>query len=261
MELKILILGGTSDARELALRLASDARFVAMLSFAGRTAKVSDPGVPYRVGGFGAVEGLVSHLEREKYHVLVDATHPFAAQMSRHAAQAATLAGLPSLRLERPPWPVAPGDRWTVVSSMGEAAVALGAVPRRVFLGIGRLEVGAFVAAPLHEYLIRAVDPFEPPLPRARVLAARGPFRLEDERALLEREHIEVVVSKNAGTPSTYGKIAAARELGLPVVMVARPSLPPMDTAASVEDALAWLAAYHGQRRPRRHRQDIDRGV
>jgi precorrin-6A/cobalt-precorrin-6A reductase len=265
MELKILILGGTSDARELALRLATDARFSAMLSFAGRTASVADPGVPYRVGGFGGVEGLVSHLQRQSYHVLVDATHPFAAQMSRHAALAAERANLPLLRLEGPPWPMAPGDRWSVVTSMGDAAAALGTVPRRVFLAIGRLEVGAFAVAPLHDYLIRAIDPFVPPLARARVIAARGPFRVADERALFERERIEVVVSKNAGTPSTYGKIAAARELGLSVVMVGRPSLPPVPTAASVESAHAWLAEHQEQGRHHRDRHcrpgNTDRGV
>lgn len=248
MALKVLILAGTSDARELGLRLAADARFAPTLSFAGRTQSVADPGVPYRVGGFGGIDGLVSHLEQEGYHVLVDATHPFAAQMSRHAARAAELVRVPLLRLEGPPWPAAPGDRWVMVAQMADAATALGPVPRRVFLGIGRLEVGAFAAAPWHDYLIRAVDPFEAPLPRARVIAARGPFHLADERALLERERIEVVVSKNSGTPSTYAKIAAARELGLPVVMVARPA-PSADgapRAPSTAAALAWLYALQG---------------
>jgi precorrin-6A/cobalt-precorrin-6A reductase len=241
MALRVLILGGTSDARELAQRLASDDRYRVKVSFAGRTVAVADPGVPYRVGGFGGVEGLVSHLAREGYHVLVDATHPFAAQMSRNAATAAERTRVPLLRLERPPWPAVPGDRWAVVPHMVAAPAQLGATPRRVFLGIGRLEVGAFAAAPEHDYLVRAIDPFLPPLPRSRVIAARGPFLLADERALFEHEQIEVVVSKNAGTPSTYAKIEAARELGLPVVMVARPSLPAVDTAPSVEATLAWL--------------------
>jgi precorrin-6A/cobalt-precorrin-6A reductase len=247
MALRVLILGGTSDARELGVCLAADERFSATLSFAGRTQRVADPGVPYRVGGFGGVGGLVSHLEQERYHVLVDATHPFAAQMSRHAAEAAALAQLPLLRLERPAWPVVPGDRWLVVPCMADAPAALGAAARRVFLGIGRLELGAFTAAPGHDYLIRAVDPFVPPLPRARIIAARGPFLLADERELFERERIEVVVSKNAGTPSTYAKIQAARELGLPVIMVARPRLPDVEAVPGVESALAWLSARHGE--------------
>jgi precorrin-6A/cobalt-precorrin-6A reductase len=245
MALGVLILGGTSEGRALAVRLAADARFRALLSFAGRTQHIADPGVPYRVGGFGGVEGLVAHLEREGHRALVDATHPFAAQMSCHAARAAERAGVPLVRLEGPAWRELPGDRWQAVSSMAEAPAALGEAPRRVFLSIGRQEVGHFARAPQHDYLIRAVDPFEPALERARVICARGPFELEHERALFERERIEVLVSKNAGTPSTYAKIEAARQLGVPVVMVARPSLPPIDTVPDVAGALAWLAALH----------------
>jgi len=239
--LQVLILGGTSEARRLAARLADDARFGAMLSFAGRTESVADPGVPYRVGGFGGTDGLCEHLRREGYRALVDATHPFAAQMSRNAARAAGLCAVPLVRLEGPPWSPLEGDRWLEVATMAEAAAALGPAPRRVLSTVGRLEVGAFAAAPWHEYLIRAVDPFEPPLPRARVIAARGPFELAAERALLERERIEVLVSKNSGTPSTYAKIAAARELGIPVVMVSRPHLPAVTTVPEVSLALAWL--------------------
>lgn len=241
MVFSVLILGGTSDARRLAVRLAGDARFDAMLSFAGRTEQVVDPGVPYRVGGFGGVRGLCEHLRRERYRALVDATHPFAAQMSRNAAQAAELCGVPLVRLEGPPWSPADGDRWLEVATMAEAASALGAAPRRVLCTVGRLEMAAFAAAPWHEYVIRAVDPFEPPLPRARVIAARGPFDMDAERGLLERERIDVLVSKNSGTPSTYAKIVAARELGIPVVMVSRPSLPAVPSVPDVSLALAWL--------------------
>ena len=247
--MRVLILGGTSEARRLAEQLARDERFDAMLSFAGRTASVADPGVPYRVGGFGGVDGLCEHLRREGYHALVDATHPFAAQMSRHAAHAAERLALPLARLEEPPWQPVPGDRWLEVASMTEAAAALGPTPRRVLSSVGRLELAAFAAAPWHDYLVRAVDPFEPPLPRARVIAARGPFRLEDERALLERERIEVLVSKNSGTRSTYAKIVAARQLGIPVIMVRRPSVPVVASMSSVPEALAWLEAVHGASR------------
>jgi precorrin-6A/cobalt-precorrin-6A reductase len=238
---KVLILGGTSEARRLARQLAGDARFEAMLSFAGRTESIADPGVPYRVGGFGGVDGLLEHLRREGYRALVDATHPFAAQMSRHALVAAERAELPLARLEGPPWSAVEGDRWLEVATMAEAARALGPAPLRVLSTVGRLEVAAFAAAPWHEYLIRAVDPFEPALPRARVITARGPFELAEERALLERERIDVLVSKNSGTPSTYAKIGAARELGIPVVMVCRPRLPPATTVPGVAEAIAWL--------------------
>lgn len=241
----MLILGGTSEGRELGLRLAADRRFRPLLSFAGRTQHIADPGVAHRVGGFGGAEGLRAHLEREGHRALIDATHPFAAQMSRHAARAAELSGVRLLRLEGAPWRELPGDRWRVVPSMAAAAAALGARPRRVFLSIGRLEVGHFAGAPWHDYLIRAIDPFVPPLERARVLCARGPFALCDERALLEREGIEVLVSKNAGTPSTYAKIEAARQLGVPVVMVERPSLPRVPTVPDAAAAHAWLSALH----------------
>lgn len=244
--MKILILGGTSEARHLALRLLADARFDALLSFAGRTEKLADPGVPFRVGGFGGAAGLAAYLEREGFDVLLDATHPFAAQISRNAAQAAQQSGLPLARLEPPAWSAGPGDRWLDAPDMAAAAQALnggslGAAPRRVFLSIGRLEVEAFAAAPAHDYLIRAVDRFEPALPRARVIAARGPFALRDELELLQRERIELLVSKNAGTSSTRAKIDAARELGLPVLMVARPHLPAVTPLADVAAACAWL--------------------
>ena len=241
MVFSVLILGGTSEARRLAVRLVDDARFAVMLSFAGRTENVVDPGVPYRVGGFGGAHGLCEHLRGGDYRALVDATHPFAAQMSRNAAQAAERCALPLVRLEGPPWSPVEGDRWLEVATMAEATAALGSTPRRVLSTVGRLEVGAFAAAPWNEYVLRAVDPFDAPLPRARVIAARGPFELAAERELLERERIDVLVSKNSGTPSTYAKIAAARELGIPVVMVSRPHLPAVATVPDVGRALGWL--------------------
>jgi precorrin-6A/cobalt-precorrin-6A reductase len=245
MALKVLILGGTSEARKLAERLGGDPRFAALLSFAGRTQSLVDPGVPYRVGGFGGVEGLVAHLQGCGYGALVDATHPFAAQMSRNAAAAAELTAVALVRLEGPAWQPVPGDQWLDAPDMRRVAALLGSAPRRVFSSIGRLELGALLAAPQHDYLIRAVDPFVPALPQARLIVARGPFDLPSECALLERERIEVLVSKNSGTPSTYAKIEAARQLGLPVIMVARPSLPAVQTLPNVESTLAWLSLLH----------------
>lgn len=238
-----MILGGTSEGRQLAEGLADDDRFTIVLSFAGRTRSLQPPRAPYRVGGFGGVPGLIEYLRAERCAALVDATHPFAAQMSRHAAQAAQATGTPLLRLECPPWQRQEGDRWLEVADMAAAASALGERPLRVFSSVGRLEVAAFRAAPQHDYLLRAVDEFEPGLPHARVLAARGPFELEAERALLLRERIDLIVSKNAGTPATYAKLEAARQLQLPVVMVARPVLPVVPTVATADSARSWLLA------------------
>jgi precorrin-6A/cobalt-precorrin-6A reductase len=252
MAFKVMILGGSSEGRELAERLATDARFAPLLSFAGRTESIAAPRAPYRVGGFGGVLGLAAFLRAQGYAALIDATHAFARQMSCNAVAAAEFVQIPLLRLELPPWRAEPGDRWTLVGDMAAAAAALGTEPRRVFLSVGRLEIAAFAAAPEHEYLIRAVDPFEPGLPKARVLAARGPFDSAEERALLERERIEIVVSKNAGTPATLGKLTAARQLGLPVVMVQRPPLPAARSVQSFAQALDWLVALHGASLQRR---------
>ena len=210
-----------------------------------RTASLVRPSTAHRVGGFGGVAGLVSFLREHGSQALIDATHAFAAQMSHHAVEAARMLALPLLRVECPAWQEQPGELWTHVPDMRAAALALGEQPKRVFLSVGRLEVGAFAAAPQHDYLVRAVDPFEPGLPRARVITARGPFAREDELRLLADEGVEVLVSKNAGTSATYAKLEAARMLGLPVVMVARPELPKAHTVSTVREALAWLDELH----------------
>ncbi|RUY51322.1 precorrin-6A/cobalt-precorrin-6A reductase, partial [Mesorhizobium sp. M7A.F.Ca.CA.001.05.1.1] len=172
---------------------------------------------------------------------------PYAAQISANAAQAARMAGVPILALRRPGWEPVEGDRWTLVGTVGDAAQALGPAPRRVFLALGRQEVAAFEAAPQHHYLIRSVDPVEPKLavPDAEYLLARGPFRDAEERALLERHRIDVVVSKNSGGEATFGKIASARALGIEVVMIRRPDLPDVPSAETVE-ALAAIVDRFG---------------
>jgi precorrin-6A/cobalt-precorrin-6A reductase len=163
--------------------------------------------------------------------------------MSRHAAEAAVQAGIPCLAVIRPPWLAQPGDRWTHVASMTEAATALGATPRRVFLTIGQQELAPFRRAPWHDYLIRSVEPPDPEsVPDgARCIAARGPFTLRDEVALLARHRIETLVTKNAGGGATAAKLAAARALGLEVVMVARPPAAGGPSVADAQGALAWL--------------------
>jgi precorrin-6A/cobalt-precorrin-6A reductase len=240
MKHHILILGGTSEARALAGRLGAHEDYVVTLSLAGRTANPVAQPVPVRIGGFGGSEGLARYLEAERVSLLIDATHPFAAQISRNAAQAATQAGVPLIALRRPAWKQAAGDNWTLVDSVAEAVDALGKKPRRVMVALGRQEVRVFSTAPFHHYLIRSVDPIEPPLgvPDARYILARGPFEQADEKKLLEANRIDAVVSKNSGGAAAYGKIAAARALGLEVVMIARPGLPDVPSAGAVDEAV-----------------------
>jgi precorrin-6A/cobalt-precorrin-6A reductase len=240
---RILILGGTTEARRLAERLAGRSDLAVTLSLAGRTANPAAQPVPVRIGGFGGAEGLAAHLAAERIDALIDATHPYAAAISANAARAAGLAGVPLLALRRTAWVAVAGDRWIEVDDTPAAVRALGAAPRRVFLALGRNEVAAFVAAPQHFYLVRSVDPVEPPLsvPQARYVTGRGPFTQADDHALLGDHGIEIVVAKNSGGDATYGKIAAARALGAAVIMLRRPALPDVAAVATVEEALAWI--------------------
>ncbi|MGH6835987.1 MAG: cobalt-precorrin-6A reductase [Methylocella sp.] len=223
--MRVLVLGGTFEASKLADLLAGQSGISSILSFAGRTKAIHAPKIPYRIGGFGGVDGLNAYLEAENIDVLVDATHPFAEQISRHAAMAAARAKIPLVVLSRPAWVAQPGDHWIEVADMAAAAAALGREPRRVFLTIGRLQIGAFLAAPQHFYLIRTIEPIAPSpgLPRHRVIHGRGPFAVDAEEKLLREETIDMVVSKNSGGEAAFAKLVAARHLGLPVVMVARP--------------------------------------
>lgn len=225
---RILILGGTGEARQLAARLAGRADLAVVLSLAGRTAAPLAQPVPTRIGGFGGAQGLAEHLRREAVDLLVDATHPHAVRISANAVAGARSAAVPLVRLRRASWQPRDGDRWTVVETVGQALAALGTAPRRAFLTLGRNEVVAFAQAPQHSYLVRSVDPIEPPLavPDASYLLARGPFAEEAERQLLRAHRIEVIVAKNSGGDATYAKIAAARALGIEVVLVKAPPEP-----------------------------------
>jgi precorrin-6A/cobalt-precorrin-6A reductase len=239
----ILILGGTSEARELAQFLASRTDLSVTMSLAGRTAAPLEQPVPVRRGGFGGIAGLVRYLNEYQVSALIDTTHPYAATISAHAIAASRETGTPMIAVRRPPWSAIPGDRWTEVASAEEARVKLGIEPRNVFLALGRQEIASFAEAPQHHYLIRSVDPVDPPLgvPHARYLLDRGPFDERKERALLLAHSIDVVVAKNGGGAATYGKIAAARALGLEVLLLRRP--PPLDhpSVASLSEAMVWL--------------------
>ena len=252
--MRVLLLGGTTEASALAEMLARDPRFSATLSLAGVTRAPRLPAIACRIGGFGGVEGLIDWLRAERIEALVDATHPYAVQMSRHAGIAAARVGISRLRIDRPAWAAGPGDRWISVRDAEAAAAALGASPRRVLLTVGSKALRPFHHAPAHHYLVRCIDPPDPALlpPDAELLLARGPFTLDGEIALLAGRRIELLVSKNSGGTATAPKLQAARRLGLPVLMIERPA-PAGDASATATaaDAMRWLSALRHERAPR----------
>lgn len=235
----ILILGGTGEARALAGALFARGLDVTT-ALAGRTQSPRLPEGRVRIGGFGGAEGLAAFLAAEKFEWLVDATHPFAAQISANAVAAAEIAGIPLLRLTRPGWTQPPGAAWLPVADMAAAATALphGA---RVLLTIGRQEVSAFFSRSDCTFIARVIDAPDTVPEGWKIITARGPFTRDEELALLRDEGITHLVSKNAGGDQTRAKIDAAHALGLPVVMVERPALPEAETVATIEAALAWL--------------------
>jgi precorrin-6A/cobalt-precorrin-6A reductase len=254
MPTHILILGGTTEARDLAGRLAVRREVAVTLSLAGRTSSPAAQPVPTRRGGFGGVEGLIEYLRAARIDRLIDATHPYAARISANAVSAARQTRTPLLAIRRPPWTLVAGDCWTEVDDVEHAVEALGEGSlRRVFLALGRQDLEPFARAPQHHYLIRSVDPVEPPLsvPDARYILARGPFEEASDRDLLRSNAIDVVVAKNSGGAATYSKIAAARSLGVQVVVIRRPKESECLSVETVEEALAWLD----------HQLALDRGV
>lgn len=250
--LRILILGGAAEASELARVLDGDDRFAAVLSLAGRTRAPSLPPIPYRIGGFGGIDGLVRWLSDPGADVLVCAIHPFAEQMRRHAVAAARRTGIPLLMIERPAWQPVAGDRWIGTADMATAALALGRRPQRVLLTVGQKDLAPFAAAPWHAYVIRSIESPSPDdlPPNAELISARGPFTEAAERELLIARRIDVVVSKNSGGAATAAKLAAARHLGMTVIMVERPPAPDLSgldvgIAHGAGGALAWLDSRH----------------
>ncbi|MFD5942012.1 cobalt-precorrin-6A reductase [Streptomyces griseus] len=243
----VLVLGGTTEARRLAENLAAPApgvplRFRVTTSLAGRVAAPRLPPGEVRVGGFGGPEGLAAWMREHGVDVLVDATHPFAATMSRNAAEAAALAHVPLLALRRPGWVAQDGDRWHSAGSLEEAAGLLPALGERVFLTTGRMGLAAFAGAGTDAlwFLVRSVDAPRPPCPaRMEVLLDRGPFDLDGERELLRRHRIDVLVTKDSGGDATAPKLTAAREAGIPVVVVRRPPVPQGVPVARTPDEAA----------------------
>jgi precorrin-6A/cobalt-precorrin-6A reductase len=240
---RVLILGGTTEARQLAGHLAGRGDLEVTLSLAGRTSVPASQPVPVRRGGFGGAAGLANYLAAERVDVLIDATHPYATVISANAIEAARKTNVRFVALRRPPWVAVAGDRWTEVNDVTEAVKALGEAPRCVFVTLGRNELAPFATAPAHHYLIRSVDAVDPPLPLPHVsyVTGRGPFGEADDRALMTAHRIDVVIAKNSGGTATYGKIAAARTLGIDVILLRRPPVPNAPAVESVDAAIAWL--------------------
>ena len=243
----LLILGGTAEAAALAG--AACERFgealVVTTSLAGRTRRPGPIAGRVRSGGFGGPPGLAAYLGQHGIDRLIDATHPFAAGISRAARLACEMAGVPRLTLLRPLWRRHPDDRWLEVDSMAEAAAVVSRIARRAWLTVGAGEIGAFTAIAHVHFLVRLVEPPLAPLPLrcCEVIVGRGPFTLAEERHRLERQAIDVLVCKASGGAATEAKLVAARELGLPVVMLRRPPPEPGTAVETIAAALDWLAA------------------
>ncbi|WP_405865799.1 cobalt-precorrin-6A reductase [Streptomyces sp. NBC_01515] len=236
----ILILGGTTEARELAAELTALPELKVTTSLAGRVSRQGALAGDVRIGGFGGTEGLAAWLREHHVDAVVDATHPFAATITANAARAGAATGLPVVVLRRPGWQPGPGDHWHPVASLSEAAEALPALGRRVLLTTGRLGLAAFAHLAQLHFVVRSVEPPEPPMPPdVDVLLARGPFTVADESALLHEHRIDVIVTKDSGGAATAAKLTAAREAGVPVVVVRRPPLP--DGVSAVPDVAGAL--------------------
>ncbi|HWC82891.1 MAG TPA: cobalt-precorrin-6A reductase [Pseudonocardiaceae bacterium] len=242
---RLLVLGGTGEARELAGQLAGQPGLHVVSALAGRTEAPRLPEGEVRIGGFGGAEGLAGFLRADRIDVVLDATHPFAARITASALAAARELDLPIAVLRRPGWPAGPGDHWHRVGSLSAAAEALPSLGERVFLSVGRQGIGAFAGLAGHWFLARCVHPPHPPVPeRLDLLLDRGPYTVDGELELLRRNEVQVLVSRDSGGGQTSAKLVAARELGLPVVLIDRPD-PPEDVPIlpTIDAVLDWLTS------------------
>ena len=239
----VLILGGTAEANRLAEQLADAGHYRVITSLAGRTNTPVLPRGEHRQGGFGGVDGFVRYLATEDVDMIVDATHPFATQMSNHAAEGATRSGIPCVHLARPEWPASAGDNWILVQDEAQAAAELPA-GARAFLALGRQYLEPFAARNDVDFVIRMVDPpTDLPMANATVVLGKPSEAFEEEQALFDRHGISHVVARNSGGRAGYGKIEAARNLSLPVVVIVRPPSRAGDTVATTEEAVSWVFA------------------
>lgn len=240
--MRVLLLGGTTQASQLARALAEKG-IAGVFSYAGRTAAPVGQPLPTRVGGFGGVSGLVAYLAEERITHVIDATHPFAAQISINAVMACAQARTPLIAFEWPSWERAAGDNWSSVPDTQGAVAALPNDPARVFLAIGKQTLSPFAAKPQHFYLLRMIDAPQAPLPllTTEVIVGRGPFTMESDLAVLEHHRITHIVAKNSGGSGARAKLEAARALQLPVILIDRPAVPARETANSVDGVMTWL--------------------
>lgn len=240
--MRVLILGGTTEASALAQLIAGDGRFEGILSLAGRTSTPRPQPITMRIGGFGGADGLADFLGEQKIEAVIDATHPYAPRISANAVVACARTGVALASLVRPAWKPERGDAWQTAPTAVAAALAIGKTPRRVFLSLGRQELHFFAAIAQHHYIARLIEPPRGARPHNLVLLhQRGPFDFDAELRLLKDRKIDVIVSRNSGGSATYPKIEAARALGLPVIMIARPAKPVGHVVTSAEEAVAWL--------------------
>ncbi|MDB6177141.1 cobalt-precorrin-6A reductase [Paracoccus sp. Z330] len=238
---RILLLGGTTEASHLA-RLLADAGIDAIFSYAGRTHVPRTQPLQQRIGGFGGADGLAAYIGQHGISHVVDATHPFAANISLNAIRACTERATPLLALQRPPWQAEAQDKWLNVADYRGAAAALPDGGARVFLAIGRQNLDPF-AEKANRYLLRLVDrpEHELPLADAHAVIARGPFSVDDDLALMARFRVTHLVAKNAGGMAARAKLLAARRLAVPVVMIERPRMPQRQIVDRAEEVLDWL--------------------
>ncbi|AXC14315.1 Cobalt-precorrin-6x reductase [Acidisarcina polymorpha] len=240
---RILILGGTHEASRLATILANNRDLTVITSLAGRLSQPHLPAGIVRIGGFGGPDGLTSYLREEAISAVLDVTHPFAAQISRNAEQACRNLDVPLLAFERPAWERVEGDLWMHVADVPAAAALVNKWNHRIFLSIGRQQVGAFAECRDAWFLIRAIDyPTDPLPPRSKLILERGGFDLQSELKMLREESIEILITKNSGGTVTYPKIEAARKLGIRVIMIDRPAAPNHSTFSDLGKLVGGLA-------------------
>lgn len=241
--MRVLILGGTSEANLLAAAIAAKG-VDAIYSYAGRTQVPVNQPLPTRIGGFGGADGLADVIRHDKFTHVVDATHPFATEISCNALAACSMTATPLIVLQRKPWIKTPDDLWIDVQNVAAAVDALPDARANVFLAIGRQHIAPFAAKPQHAYTLRFIDAAGGPLPLpdADLIVSRGPFTLAGELDLMRIRRIEWIVARNSGGEGARAKIDAARELKLPVIMIRRPELPDRLRVESVTEVMQWLA-------------------